>query len=203
MTYNLYLIRHAKTEGNLKRRYIGRTNEPLCEQGIAELQENINAVLYPAVEHVFVSPMIRCDQTRGLIYPDIPFSIVQEFAEYSFGLFENKAYEELKDTPEYQSWLDSGGKAKIPLGESADAFRARCLTGFGQVLQALEILDIHDAALIIHGGTIMTLMDAYSPEISDFYQWQVKNGDGYHLIINKTTWPKTQKAQSVTKISKT
>lgn len=202
MEYNLYLIRHAKTEGNLRRRYIGRTNEPLCEQGIDELRDNIDSGLYPLVRHVFVSPMIRCDQTRGLIYPDVPFSVVQEFAEYSFGLFENKAYEQLKDTAEYQRWLDSGGKGKIPEGESADEFKARCLAGFEKVLETLTISGIHDAALIIHGGTIMTLLEAYSPEISDFYQWQINNCEGYKLIIKESSWQETHKALSVSKIAK-
>ena len=29
---NIYLLRHGMTQGNLERRYIGRTDEPLCEQ---------------------------------------------------------------------------------------------------------------------------------------------------------------------------
>ncbi|UWG95487.1 histidine phosphatase family protein [Dehalobacter sp. DCM] len=198
--YHLYLIRHAKTEGNIARRYIGRTNEPLCAQGIAELQAKIDAKVYPLVEYVFSSPMIRCDQTRGLIYPDAPFSIVEAFAEYNFGFFENKAYDELKDTPEYQCWLDSEGKGKIPGGESADEFKARCLDGFTKVMATIETAGIRHIALIIHGGTIMALLEAYSPESVDFYHWQVKNGEGYHLIIDPLSWNKTHKAQSVTKL---
>ena len=31
----VYLIRHAKTVGNALNRYIGRTDSPLCEEGIA------------------------------------------------------------------------------------------------------------------------------------------------------------------------
>ena len=33
------LIRHGQTQGNRERRYIGcRTDEPLCPEGIAQLQ---------------------------------------------------------------------------------------------------------------------------------------------------------------------
>lgn len=35
----LIFIRHGKTAGNLERRYIGRTDEPLCDEGIAEILE--------------------------------------------------------------------------------------------------------------------------------------------------------------------
>lgn len=45
------LIRHSKTAGNLKGRYIGTTDEPLCEEGI-RLLEGKN---YPAAELVYVS----------------------------------------------------------------------------------------------------------------------------------------------------
>ena len=60
------LIRHSKTAGNLKGRYIGTTDEPLCEEGIRLLEGKT----YPAAELVYVSPMKRCRETASLIYPD-------------------------------------------------------------------------------------------------------------------------------------
>ena len=36
------LIRHSKTAGNLKGRYIGTTDEPLCEEGIRLLGEKLS-----------------------------------------------------------------------------------------------------------------------------------------------------------------
>ena len=51
----IYLIRHGKTKGNLEERYIGRTDEPLCEAG----RENLKKYQYPQVEMVFTSPMKR------------------------------------------------------------------------------------------------------------------------------------------------
>ena len=35
---DIFFIRHGATEGNLRRRYIGRTDEPLCEAGIAQVE---------------------------------------------------------------------------------------------------------------------------------------------------------------------
>ena len=37
----LYLIRHSMTAGNLKKRYIGRTDESLCPEGIVLLKSYI------------------------------------------------------------------------------------------------------------------------------------------------------------------
>ncbi|WP_368294482.1 histidine phosphatase family protein [Dehalobacter sp. TBBPA1] len=196
----LYLIRHAKTEGNLRSRYIGITDEPLSEQGIFELREHIAAGRYTAVEHVFVSPMLRCLQTKELIYPNVPYSIIPELAECSFGIFENKSYEQLKDLAEYQSWIDSGGKQQIPGGDQPEMFKSRCLEGFSRVIQKVDEAGIEQAGLIIHGGTIMMLLEAFSPEIFDFYHWQIKNGEGYQLTIDQDLWAENRKLAAIAKI---
>ena len=87
----VYLIRHGKTAGNLTGRYIGATDEPLCSQGIAELQTRA----YPAVQRVFVSPMKRCGETASLLYPGVKQTVVHDLRECDFGLFEGKNYAEM------------------------------------------------------------------------------------------------------------
>jgi alpha-ribazole phosphatase len=200
MTKFLYLIRHGKTEGNLRHKYIGITDEPLCEQGISEIHEHIAAGRYTAVEHVFVSPRLRCLQTRELIYPDIPYSIMPELAECSFGIFENKSYEQLRDLAEYKSWIDGGGKQQVPGGEQPEMFRSRCLDGFNRVMQEVDEAGIEKAALVIHGGTIMMLLEAFSPEVFDFYHWQIKNGEGYQLTLDQALWTEKKKLAEISKI---
>ena len=60
----IYLIRHGKTQGNLSGKYIGaRTDEPLCQEGIREL-EGKN---YPKAELLFVSPIMSILSAYG--YP--------------------------------------------------------------------------------------------------------------------------------------
>ena len=34
----IYLIRHGETKGNLKKKYIGRTDEKLCREGRIKLE---------------------------------------------------------------------------------------------------------------------------------------------------------------------
>ena len=38
----ILFIRHGSTAGNLEKRYIGRTDEPLCEVGIAQIEALAN-----------------------------------------------------------------------------------------------------------------------------------------------------------------
>ena len=72
MNHIIYLIRHARTEGNILGKYIGVTDQPLCQEGIKELEAYIQAGKYPAVDYVFVSPMQRCLQTRERITAGCP-----------------------------------------------------------------------------------------------------------------------------------
>ena len=64
----LLLIRHSITAGNLEHRYIGcRTDEPLCEAGIALAQQKSVEFRrsFPAPELVLVSPMQRRRKSYG------------------------------------------------------------------------------------------------------------------------------------------
>lgn len=189
----LYLIRHSMTAGNLKKRYIGRTDEPLCPEGIALLESYIQKNVYPEVERIYVSPMKRCIETAGLIFGDRVstcdgFRKIEELRECDFGIFENKNYKELSDCPEYQAWIDSGGTMTFAGGENPNEFRKRCVCGFDKIIEECRRDQIERAAVVAHGGTIMSIMDRYArgengqPDGS-YYDYQVKNGEGYELII--------------------
>lgn len=172
----IILIRHSKTEGNLQGRYIGSTNEPLCAQGRRLLQESC----YPQnAEKVYTSPMLRCLETAKLIYPQIFPEIIEDFREIDFGQFENKNHEELHGNPAYQLWVDSGGTMPIPGGETREHFKKRCCDAFTAVIADAAKKQLREIALVVHGGTIMSIMEGFAEPYRDYYCWQVKNGRGY------------------------
>ena len=164
------------TAGNLKKRYIGRTDESLCPEGIVLLESYIQKNIYPEVQRVYVSPMKRCMETAKLIFKE-NFYEVEELRECDFGIFENKNYKELSDCPEYQAWIDSGGTLAFPGGESREAFIARCVDGMELVMEQIRqqlayracpkcretedncmIQEPLPVAAVVHGGTIMALL---------------------------------------------
>lgn len=168
------LIRHGRTQGNLEGRYIGRTDEPLCRQGVEELLR----FTYPPVCGVFASPMRRCIQTARCLYPGNPLQIVDAFRECDFGAFENLNYAQLNGRADYQRWVDSGGRLPFPGGESRTAFAARCVRAFMQVSRALSE---GTYAFIVHGGTIMAIMENLALPAGDYFAFRAANGQGYAL----------------------
>lgn len=191
----LVFIRHGKTNGNLQSRYIGSLDEELCQEGINGIKDNLYKNIYPAADIVFTSPMKRCIQTAGIIYPgkDKKPHIINRFKEIDFGKFEGKNYLELNGNIEYQKWIDSGGMGKFPGGEDREAFAKRCVAGFKKALMICHSLYKNGglaenavAAFVVHGGTIMSVMEAYAGEgKGSYFNYQCSNGHGYicHLDI--------------------
>ncbi len=195
----IVLIRHGSTEGNLKRRYIGSTDEPLCAEGIREVLMNAACGIYPPAKRVYTSPMKRCIQTAELIYGDMDPVVCDELRECDFGRFEGKNYMELSGDAEYQAWIDSGGMLIFPGGESNGGFRDRCETAFLNIMEMIERdmrsgvrmmqraaceargaqLSQAEAAFIVHGGTIMSVLAAFEESKRDYFDWHVENGRGF------------------------
>ena len=51
--------------------------------------------------------------------------------------------------------------------------------------------------MIVHGGTIMAILDEYSSPHEDFFHWQVNNCEGFIIEINKNLWKKGDKKVTV------
>ena len=185
----IWLIRHGMTEGNRHQRYIGVTDEPLCEEG----RELLGKFTYPKPQAVFVSPLKRCLETAAILFGDPKVRIIDQLAECDFGEFENKNYQELDGNEHYQSWIDSGGLLPFPGGESREEFKRRNVTGFQKAVNGCLRNGISLAALVVHGGTIMNVMEEYADEDRSFYDWHVQNGKGYEVEIDPELWKKGRK----------
>lgn len=171
----LVIVRHGKTESNRQRRYLGRTDEDLCEAGRRELLTWKKQAQYPPVDVLFVSPLKRCIQTAAILYPEIKPVCIGEWVEMDFGVFEGKTYAELRDDERYRKWIDSGGMIPCPAGEGRADFVLRCEKGFRTMLGMLR--EEKTVGVIVHGGTMMALLSRYGG--GDYYDYQTANGRGY------------------------
>lgn len=229
---DLYLIRHGKTAGNMEGRYVGSTDEPLCEAGIAEvracrcrmeaLYSQVNKcdcvsktddgyIVTKLPEKVYVSPMLRCIQTAEILFPGADRIAVSDFREMDFGQFEYKNYEELSGDARYQAFIDSGGHLDFPGAEPQQQFRQRVRNAFEQCLETtvqnrsgqnnegMEQVRLEEneafmadpvsdeprksLIFVVHGGTIMAILDAFARPHRDYFDWQIGTACGYHCEI--------------------
>lgn len=175
-------IRHGMTKFNEKKRYLGLLDVSLSEKGKAEIEKRWHDILKPDV--VVTSPLKRCVQSAELIIKDMKNKkhiIVDEFKEIDFGIFEGKTFEELKDNPAYQKWIDSRCEMKIPEGESKEEFVKRTMEGFKKLLCICKENNWNEIVCVVHGGTIMAILSEISGR--DYYDFYVKNAEARELII--------------------
>ena len=201
------MVRHFATAGNLEKRYIGVTDEEIKTECIPECAlkkwknnqnkeingrktdgRDDNRQVEWKPEIVVVSPLKRCRQTAEILFSGREQIVCDKMRECNFGLFEGKNYLELTGNPAYQSWIDSGGTKAFPGGEDPMDFRRRCVCGFEEMIEKMIDEKRQKLAVVVHGGTIMSVMEAFDPEKQEFYHWQVKNGNGFRFQIREEEW---------------
>lgn len=174
------LIRHGMTAGNLEKRYIGRTDEPLCPEGISTL----NGRTYPECGVLICSPMKRCIQTAQVLFPGKKPIIYPGLCECDFGDFEGKNYRDLSSNADYQRWIDSGGTLPFPGGEAPGDFRRRCCDEFLRAVN--ENMTAGLLTFVVHGGTIMSVMERFAQPKRSYFDWQCANGCGFSTELKNT-----------------
>lgn len=180
----ILLLRHGKTKANEERLYAGALDWPLSEAGRAELLAYRAKGLYPEAQAFYTSGMLRCEQTLELLYGPQPHQRIGRLSEYRFGAFEGHSYEQLKEDPAYQAWInDPTGIVACPGGESKAAFRDRIAKGFESLALWLTIPSL--AVAVLHGGAIAVIMDQLFPEQNHFYAWQPSAGQGWLVSASR------------------
>lgn len=190
----IYMIRHGKTKGNREHRYVGSTDESLLFGSGGLLKE----WKMPKVDVLYTSPLKRCKETAALLFPKMKQKVIEDFRECEFGEFEYKNYEELNGNPDYQRFIDTMGECGFPGGEDRKTFQKRCVHAFEQILLEKGKSDVQ-AAIVVHGGTIMAILDAFSKPHADYYDWQVGNGEGFYA---ETLWSEQKQRFYLTNIQK-
>lgn len=176
----LTMIRHGKTYGNTLGRYIGVTDESL----LPEEAEDLKQYAFEQYDMVYSSPLKRCVETAQILFPENELKLVPELRECDFGEFENKNYQELSGNPKYQEWVDSGGLLAFPGGEDRGLFQQRCIAGVEKIIREAVENEWEQVAMVVHGGTIMAVLDRYGIPKASYFDWHVKNGEGYRLRLN-------------------
>lgn len=189
-TYKIHLIRHGLTEGNLAGQYIGRTDLPVMPEGVTALSNLKKQIDYPFVDKIYSSPMLRCRQTANIIYPNREITVKDKLIEYDFGDFEGKTANELESNPAYLDWA-SGKITAPPNGEDNTEFAKRICLGINEIVRDMMDNEIFEAAVFMHGGTIMMFLSTCALPRHSLVEWTVDNGRGYTISVTPSLYQRS------------
>lgn len=199
----LVLIRHGMTKGNQEHRYVGSTDGSILPSEKERLQTLVKRFFGYISKNdicgIYISPMRRCLETAECLFPEMisqdRYKIIHDFREMDFGAFEYKTYQEINEDPNpeyraaYQRYIDSNGETAFPGGESKAEFTERVVRGFNSIVGDFLLSKRKSSTLIyvVHGGTIMALLDRFSEPHKDYFEWSLKPGEGYEtdIIVNQ------------------
>lgn len=169
------LIRHGLTDSNLKKAYIGKTDEPLSAEGMQMFKD---VDIFTTI--VYVSEKQRTKQTAKIIYPKAKQIVIPDLNEMNFGDFEGKNFEELQDNPDYNNWVENDCKTKCPNGESMREFTMRCKRGFLSIIHSTK----EDIIIVSHAGTIMAICDSFIMSDKTYFDWHIDCGQSVDFNWN-------------------
>lgn len=161
----LILVRHGETEGQSSIRYHGRTDVALSDLGRRQMRLAAHAIHSPhprKFAHAFSSPLVRASEgVRIVAGESATVTMIEEFAEVHFGLFEGLTADEIRERypEEFARWNADrlAPSFTYPGGESRAAFAERVERGLERMLSHWTPRE-NDALLVAHRGVIRAIV---------------------------------------------
>ena len=177
---DVFLLRHGQTPGNAEKRYIGRTDEPLSDEGKAAASASGT---FSDVKTVYISPMLRARQTAELLFPDAEKLVLNDLREMDFGDFEGRSAAEMVNDPAYRAWVDGQCLAPCPGGEDMEGFSRRVNEAFLSAVRDAEKRGEKTLVIVAHGGTVMSVLSHYDEPEHRYYAWFSENCRGWRCKL--------------------
>ena len=135
----IYILRHAQTQSNLRNACIGSMDIPLNEAGKEQAEKVCACLSDVKFDVIYTSPLSRAIDTITPYVknnPLVPVHMSYAFSERDFGEWENMTYAEIKQkSPDmYQKWQENPVSFKMPGGESMDDVRERVDGAISKIL---------------------------------------------------------------------
>ena len=174
----LYIIRHGKTDWNLKHKLQGRTDIPLNEEGRAMARKAHDEYINVHIDKCYCSPLIRARETAELLLEgrDIPIIPDDRLSEMAFGIFEGKenSFDD-KDCPINELFFSPQTYvAKEGWGESLDELFARTGSFLKEILPEVE--SGKDILIVGHGAMNSSIITQVRQKpVSEFWSEGIEN----------------------------
>jgi broad specificity phosphatase PhoE len=121
-TMHIYLVRHGETEWNRVRRFQGRSNMPLNQEGRKQAGALALALKNTPLTAIYTSPLIRALETARRIqslHPSTPIFEDNGLIEMDLGEFDGmKVQDWAEQYPDFQkAWNENPASVRMPGGE--------------------------------------------------------------------------------------
>ncbi|MDR0191078.1 histidine phosphatase family protein [Pseudomonas yamanorum] len=179
----LYVVRHGETQANAEGRYQGSLDIDLNERGVLQARE-LREKLPAQIDAVIVSPLRRAQQTAAIVFTDdgLQPHTRDAFRERGVGVFEGLTQVEAAQRyPDLWAQNITRQWERAPTdGESISQFVERIRGGLNQLLvnHGQQVV-----VLVAHGVVAKAIRALVRDDFSDFFEWQLRNGEVLSLDI--------------------
>lgn len=174
---HLYVVRHGETWANAEQRYLGSLDPSLTERGRQQAQA-LAEDLPENLEVLIVSPRLRAVETASILNEKLKLTpeIVECFQERNVGVFEGLTQAEAK--ARYPQLWSRNITRRWDAGPTGAESIADVVNRVREGLVGLESKHPSKAVLLVAHGFVAKVVRALAKgDFSDFYDWQLSNGD--------------------------
>lgn len=176
MSLRLYVVRHGQTRANREHRYLGALEADLTDVG-RQQAEALKALLPAEIDVLISSPLLRAQQTAEILNKTLglPLRLDAHFRERNVGVFEGLTQAE--------------AQARYPLLWARNITRQwhEAPDGGETIAEVVErvrlglngLVERHaggTVVLVAHGFVGKTVRALVRGDFSDFFDWQLENG---------------------------
>jgi len=186
MQIKVTLIRSGITKSGAGCRYIGATDEPLCDEGIRLLKSKKQEGCYPEPARVYASGQKRCIETAKLLYDGQFIFLAEGFSPYDYGEFEGKTYAEIGQDPRFLNWA-LGEAGRLPGADDPYPARYGAVAAFERIMTECAEGEVGSAVIVTHRSVILAIMrERCTPRLA-YGHITLEHGGGVSLTYDACT----------------
>ncbi|MBU0681913.1 MAG: histidine phosphatase family protein [Proteobacteria bacterium] len=183
MAPKIYLTRHGKTQANREDRFAGRSDEPLCEEGVSQLQRLAEKCGGMGFTAIYAGPLPRTTQSAHIIADTCGQAVhtVAGLIDINLPHWDTLTKDEIRQRfgNEYPTWLATPEKFHVPGCEDLAAVQKRAVAEVEKILaEATGVI-----LLVTHLIVARCLLLHYNGQpMSRFREIKVENGEVVRLV---------------------
>ena len=186
-SHRIFLVRHGETDWNRTRRFQGRSNVPLNEEGKNQARALASALKDENFAAIYSSPLSRALETAGFIkefHPSLAVTKEEGFIEMELGEFDGMdARLWAEQYPDFRkAWQEKPATMRMPGGENLEEVQDRALNTLNRILPQYP----SGTALLIcsHNFVLLTIL-CHALELSLDRFREIRKGTASFSIISR------------------